>query len=43
VYPIRLAMPLAKLAPGNYICQVSVVDETGRKFAFSRSRLVLLP
>ena len=43
VYPVRLAVPLAKLAPGDYICQVSVVDGVGRKFAFSRSRLVLLP
>jgi hypothetical protein len=36
-------VPLAKLPPGEYTCQVSVVDGPGKKFAFARSRLVLLP
>jgi VWFA-related protein len=43
VYPVRIAVPLAKLTPGDYTCQVSVVDGVGKKFAFSRSRMVLLP
>lgn len=34
--------PLAKLAPGQYISQVTVIDENGRKFAFPRDEIVLL-
>ncbi len=35
-------IPLAKLAPGQYISQITVIDETGHKFAFPRNELVLL-
>jgi len=35
-------IPLAKLAPGQYISQVNVIDETGHKFAFPRNEIVLL-
>jgi VWFA-related protein len=35
-------IPLAKLAPGQYISQVNVIDETGHKFAFARNEIVLL-
>jgi len=35
-------VPLAKLPPGQYISQVNVIDETGRKFAFLRNQIVLL-
>jgi VWFA-related protein len=41
--PIEFQVPLAKLTPGHYTCQVSVVDELGKKFAFPRAPLVLLP
>jgi VWFA-related protein len=41
--PFQFQVPLASLAPGRYTCQVNVVDEVGRKFAFPRSPLVLLP
>jgi len=41
--PFQLQAPLASLDPGQYTCQVTVVDEAGRKFGFSRARLVLLP
>jgi VWFA-related protein len=41
--PIQFQLPLAKLGPGKYTCQVSVVDELGRKFSFARTPLVLLP
>ncbi len=41
--PVRFQFPLAPLKPGPYTCQVNVVDEAGRKFAFPRARLVLLP
>jgi VWFA-related protein len=43
VLPIEFKVPLAKLTPGQYICQVSVVDATGKKFAFPRAPMVLLP
>jgi len=41
--PFQFQIPLNSLAPGRYTCQVNVVDEVGRKFAFSRAPLVLLP
>jgi VWFA-related protein len=39
--PIQLEVPLKGLAPGRYICQINVVDEVGRKFAFPRSPLMV--
>jgi VWFA-related protein len=42
VAPFAFQIPLAKLPPGQYVSQVNVIDETGRKFAFPRSELVLL-
>ncbi len=41
--PVEFQVPLAKLRPGTYICQVNIIDEYGRKFAFPRARLALLP
>jgi VWFA-related protein len=41
--PFQFQAPLAKLAPGRYICQVNVVDELGRRFAFARSLVVVTP
>lgn len=41
--PVQVQTPLAKLKPGQYMCQLTVVDEYGKKFAFARSPLVLLP
>lgn len=43
VAPFAFQIPLAKLPPGQYISQVNVIDETGRKFLFPRSEIVLLP
>ena len=39
----QFQVPLAGLKPGRYTCQMNVVDEIGRKFAFPRAPLVLLP
>ena len=36
-------IPLARIPAGQYISQVNVVDEVGRKFTFPRSSIVLLP
>ncbi|MGA2267227.1 MAG: VWA domain-containing protein [Bryobacteraceae bacterium] len=41
--PVRFSVPLAKLQPGRYTCQVSVLDPTASKFAFWRAPMVLLP
>jgi hypothetical protein len=41
--PIRFSVPMAKLQPGKYTCQVSVLDPAGQKFAFWRAPMVLLP
>jgi hypothetical protein len=41
--PLRFSVPLAKLQPGRYICQVSVMDPAAQKFAFWRAPIVVLP
>jgi VWFA-related protein len=41
--PIKLQAALSQLATGRYTCQVNIVDETGRKFAFERTEIVVLP
>jgi hypothetical protein len=41
--PIRFSVPLDKLQPGQYICQVSLVQPAVEKFAVWRSQMVLLP
>jgi hypothetical protein len=40
--PVQIQVPLKGLAPGRYICQINVVDQLGRKFAFPRAPLVIL-
>jgi VWFA-related protein len=39
--PVQFQVPLKDLAPGHYQCQINVVDEVGRKFAFPRTPLVV--
>ncbi len=41
--PLNLSAQTAGLKPGDYVCQVNVIDEFGRKFAFPRTSLVILP
>jgi len=41
--PIQFQVQLTKLPAGRYTAQVNVVDQLGRRFAFSRARIVLLP
>jgi uncharacterized protein (DUF2141 family) len=41
--PLRLQASLKDLKPGKYVCQVNIIDELGRKFAFPRTTVVLLP
>jgi VWFA-related protein len=40
--PVQVQVPLKDLAPGRYICQIDVIDELGRKFAFPRAPLVVI-
>jgi VWFA-related protein len=41
--PLKFSVPLGKLSPGRYTCQVSVLDPTNQKFAFWRAPLVITP
>jgi VWFA-related protein len=41
--PVSFRLPLNKLTPGRYTCQVSVMNPSARKFATWRSPIVLLP
>ncbi len=40
--PVRFSLPLGKLQPGRYTCQVSVLNPTAKKFAFWRAPMVLM-
>jgi hypothetical protein len=42
VIPLRLQASLKDQKPGKYMCQVNVIDELGRKFAFPRMPVVLV-
>jgi len=41
--PLRFSVPMAKLEPGRYDCQVTVLDPTAGKFNFWRAPVVVLP
>lgn len=41
--PVWLQVPASKLQLGEYQCQINLIDEFGRKFAFPRSTLAVLP
>ena len=41
--PLRFTVPLGKLAPGEYTCQVTVLDPTNQKAAFWRSPVMVVP
>jgi hypothetical protein len=43
VVPLLLQTSLKSLPAGQYVCQVNVIDQLGRKFAFPRSSIVVLP
>jgi VWFA-related protein len=42
VLPVKLNAQFKDLKPGQYQCQVNVIDEFGRKFAFPRTPLFVL-
>ena len=41
--PVWLQMSMATVPPGTYDAQVNLIDEFGRKFAFPRSSLAVVP
>ena len=41
--PLKFSVPLGKLQPGRYDCQVSVLDPQAQKFSFWRAPIVMLP
>jgi VWFA-related protein len=40
--PLKFDVPLNKLVPGKYTCQVNVIDPAGQKFAFSRKEVMVV-
>jgi VWFA-related protein len=43
VQPVKMSIPLTKLEPGRYTCQVSVIDQQSQKVAFWRAPVAVLP
>ena len=41
--PLRFSLSLEKLPPGQYDCQVTVLDPTGQKAAFWQAPIVVIP
>ena len=41
--PIKFNVPLDALSPGQYDCQISVLDSTGQKAAFWRAPIAVVP
>ena len=41
--PVKLSFSLAKLKPGEYNCQVTVLDPTGKKAAFWQAPVMVIP
>jgi VWFA-related protein len=39
---LRFQTALSHVKPGRYVCQVTVIDELGRKFAFPRASIVVV-
>jgi hypothetical protein len=41
--PLRFTLSIAELPPGQYDCQVTVLDPTGQRAAFWHAPIVLIP
>jgi hypothetical protein len=42
VFVVQFEVPLEKMHAGQYVCQLNLVDEVGKKFAFPRSSMVVV-
>jgi VWFA-related protein len=40
--PVLLELPLKGLKPGNYMAQLSLIDQAGKRFAFERAKVVIV-
>jgi hypothetical protein len=40
--PVLMQIPLESIAPGKYDCQINLIDDFGRKFAFPRTSMAIL-
>jgi VWFA-related protein len=40
--PVQIEIPLKDVTRGEYVCQINVVDEVGRKFAFPRAPIIIV-
>jgi hypothetical protein len=38
---VQIEVPLKDVTRGEYTCQLNVVDEVGRKFAFPRASIIV--
>jgi hypothetical protein len=41
--PIKFSLSLAKLNPGGYTCQVTVLNPSSQKAAFWQAPIVIVP
>ncbi len=41
--PIRLSVPLEKIPPGRYDCQIAVIEPAGQKVAFWQAPIAIVP
>jgi hypothetical protein len=41
--PLKLSFPLSTLRPGEYECEVTVLDPAGRKAAFWQAPVMVIP
>jgi hypothetical protein len=41
--PVKLTIPLASLAPGEYLCQLTVLDPSTQKAAFWQVPIKIVP
>jgi hypothetical protein len=41
--PLRFSLPLSKLAPGEYGCQVTILDPNEQKVAFWQAPVMVIP
>jgi hypothetical protein len=41
--PFKLTVPLEALAPGDYVCQVTVLDPSAQKVAFWQAQIRIVP
>ena len=42
VYAVQFEIPLEKFTAGQYTCQLSLIDEVGKKFAFPRASVIVV-